>query len=125
MKIALINNLYFPYNKGGAEKIVEKQIQKLKNSGHEAFGLVLIEALACGLPVIASDLPGVRGVFEDKKQGLLIKRNNILDLQEKINYLLEDEETRQDMSIEARKLAVKKYDQNLIADKILDEFSNL
>jgi len=94
-------------------------------NSHEAFGLVLIEALACGLPVIASDLPGVRGVFEDKKQGLLIKRNNILDLQEKINYLLEDEETRQDMSIEARKLAVKKYDQNLIADKILDEFSNL
>jgi len=37
MKIALINNLYFPYNKGGAEKIVEKQIQKLKNSGHETF----------------------------------------------------------------------------------------
>lgn len=37
MKIALINNLYFPYDKGGAEKIVEKQIQKLKNSGHEVF----------------------------------------------------------------------------------------
>ncbi len=37
MKIALINNLYFPYDKGGAEKIVEKQIHKLTNSGHQVF----------------------------------------------------------------------------------------
>jgi len=94
-------------------------------NSHEAFGLVLIEALACGLPVIASDLPGVRGVFEHKKQGLLVKRNNILDLQEKIDYILENEDVRENMSVEARQLALKKYDQNLIADKILDEFSNL
>jgi glycosyltransferase involved in cell wall biosynthesis len=37
MKIALINNLYFPYDKGGAEKIVEKQIIKLKKAGHQVF----------------------------------------------------------------------------------------
>ncbi len=37
MKIALINNLYFPYDKGGAEKIVEKQIFKLKKAGHQVF----------------------------------------------------------------------------------------
>ncbi len=94
-------------------------------NSHEAFGLVLIEALACGLPVIASDLPGVRGVFDDKKEGLLVKTANILDLKEKINYLLKNEEIRQEMSIKARQLTLKKYDQNIIADKILDEFSNL
>ncbi len=37
MKIALINNLYFPYNRGGAEVIVAKQIEKLKKSGHQVF----------------------------------------------------------------------------------------
>ncbi len=37
MKIALINNLYFPYDKGGAEKIAEKQILKLKKAGHQVF----------------------------------------------------------------------------------------
>ncbi len=94
-------------------------------NSHEAFGLVLIEALACGLPVIASDLPGVRGVFNDKNEGLLVKTANILDLQEKINYLIKNENLRQEMSIKARQLALKKYDQNIIADKILDEFSNL
>jgi glycosyltransferase involved in cell wall biosynthesis len=94
-------------------------------NSHEAFGLVLIEALACGLPVIASDLPGVRGVFNHNKEGLLVKTNNILDLQEKIKYLLEHENIRENMSISARQLALKKYDQKIIADKILDEFSNL
>lgn len=94
-------------------------------NSHEAFGLVLIEALACGLPVIASDLPGVRSVFTDKQEGLLVKTNNILDLQEKIKYLLDNENVRENMSVSARQLALKKYDQNIIADKILDEFSNL
>ncbi len=94
-------------------------------NSHEAFGLVLIEALACGLPVIASDLPGVRSVFTNKQEGLLVKRNNILDLQEKINYIIENENIRENMSISARQLALKKYDQNIIADKILDEFSNI
>ena len=38
----------------------------------EAFGLVLIEAMACGRPVIASDLPGVRTVVSDGEDGLLV-----------------------------------------------------
>lgn len=92
---------------------------------HEAFGLVLIEALACGLPVIASDLPGVRSVFNNNQEGLLVRANNILDLQEKIEYLLSNEDIRENMSIAARQLALKKYDENIVADKILDEFSNL
>lgn len=37
MKIGLINNLYYPYNKGGAEEIVEKQLNELKKSGHQVF----------------------------------------------------------------------------------------
>ncbi len=94
-------------------------------NSHEAFGLVLIEALACGLPVIASNLAGVRRVFNDEKEGLLVKTNNILDLSNKIKYLLENEDIRENMSVAARQLALKKYDQNIVADKILDEFSNL
>ncbi len=37
MKIVLINNLYFPYNRGGAEAIVAEQINNLKKSGHQVF----------------------------------------------------------------------------------------
>lgn len=78
---------------------------------NEAFGLVLIEALACGVPVIASNLPGVRSVFTDK-EGLLVNPNSSNDLKEKIEYLAQHEKIRQEMAKAARKLALNKYSIN-------------
>jgi len=79
---------------------------------NEAFGLVLIEALACGVPVIASDLPGVRQVFVDHQQGLLFEPNNPSDLTKKLEFIFRNEELRRVMSLSARRLALEKYDEN-------------
>lgn len=76
---------------------------------NEAFGLVLIEALACGLPVIASDLPGVRRVFQEGQEGLLVRPGEISDLADKIDYLANNQKKRQEMAKAARKLAERKY----------------
>lgn len=89
-------------------------------NSHEAFGIVLIEALACGLPVIASRLPGVRTVFVDGKQGLYVKPQDINDLQDKINEMLEIADT---MKISARNLAEEKYDQEIVAKELLNIFN--
>lgn len=90
---------------------------------HEAFGLVLIEAMACGLPVIASDLPGVRSVFTDQVQGLTCIPSDAKDLSEKIIFLIQDENRRQKMGQAARLLAEEKYAWEKISDRMLDEFS--
>ncbi len=87
-------------------------------NSNEAFGIVIIEALASGLAVIASDLPGVRRVFENYKEGLLFEAGNIEDMQRKIKYLLENKNMRQLMSVAARDLAEKKYDSEKIKIKI-------
>jgi glycosyltransferase involved in cell wall biosynthesis len=48
----------------------------LLTSDLESFGIVLIEAMACGLPVIASDLPGIRAVVSDGEHGDLVPPGN-------------------------------------------------
>ncbi len=79
-------------------------------NNNEAFGIVLIEAMACKVAVLSSDLAGVRSVFEDGKQGLVFKTGNRDDLKSKIEYLLSNKQTLNKMGEEARILAEKKYD---------------
>lgn len=85
---------------------------------NEAFGIVLIEALACATPVIASNLPGVRNVFADNISGLRIEPKNIESLKNKLTFILKNPETRNKMSQEARILAEKKYSKEVFALKI-------
>ena len=85
---------------------------------NEAFGLVLLEAMACGVPVIASDLPGVRTVFQDRTQGLLCKPGDANDLKNKIEEILSNEEKRKEMGKEARKLALEKYSWEEVKKKL-------
>ncbi len=75
----------------------------------EAFGIVLIEAMACGLPVVASDLPGVRKVFENQKEGYLAKTGEVESLANKIGLLLRDPARREKMGVAARKKAEAEY----------------
>lgn len=89
---------------------------------NEAFGLVLIEALACGTPVIASDLPGVRRVFNNYETGLLVEPGSISDLTSKLNFILKHEEERQKMAQAARIWAEKNYDLKDMNNKLLRLF---
>lgn len=60
----------------------------------EAFGLVLVEAMALKKPVIASNLPGVRVVVENGFNGFLVKPNDVNDLSDKIILLIENKDIR-------------------------------
>lgn len=66
--------------------------------GWESFGIVLIEAMACGLPVVASDIPGYRYVVEDGVQGTLVPPGDSRALATALLELVEDESKRKAMS---------------------------
>lgn len=85
---------------------------------HEAFGLVLTEAMACGVPVIASNLPGVRRVFRDGLDGLVTETGNPDDLAKKIDELLNNETKRNTMGKSARAYAVARYSWENVGDKL-------
>ncbi len=75
----------------------------------EAFGLVLLEAMACSRPVITSNLPGVRSVFKNGKQGLLVRPGDVNDLAEKLKILLGNRKKAQAMGLAGRELVENKY----------------
>ncbi|HEX4933096.1 MAG TPA: glycosyltransferase family 4 protein [Gemmatimonadaceae bacterium] len=58
-------------------------------TGAESFGIVLVEAMAAGLPVVASDIPGYRDVARDGRESLLVAPSNADALAEGIAHLLD------------------------------------
>ncbi|MFH0955605.1 MAG: glycosyltransferase family 4 protein [Candidatus Falkowbacteria bacterium] len=84
----------------------------------EAFGLVLLEAMACSRPVVASNLPGVRSVFKSGKHGLLVRPNDINDLANKIKTILSDKKLAEKMGLAGRELVESKYTWAKVAKKL-------
>ena len=68
------------------------------SSRWEAFGLILIEAMSCGLPVVAFDCDnGPRSIITDGEDGLLVKNGDVNALAEKICWMIEHPLKRQQM----------------------------
>ena len=63
-------------------------------TGAESFGIVLVEAMAAGLPVVASNIPGYREVARDGRESLLVKPSDADALAQGIAHLLDHPEER-------------------------------
>lgn len=72
-------------------------------STREGFGMVLAEANACGKPVVAYDIEGVRDVVQSGKNGILVPQNNLNELAKAITELLSNDELCARMGEEGRK----------------------
>jgi glycosyltransferase involved in cell wall biosynthesis len=88
----------------------------------EAFGLVLLEALACGTPVVASRLPGVRTLVDEGRTGYLTTPGDVFDLAEKLARTLRESE-----QLAANTLASvrRRYGWNTIAAQLLNLYGQL
>lgn len=75
-------------------------------SEHEAWSLVLVEAMACGVPCVSMDCPnGPREIINEGETGLLAKEGDVEDFSVKIEWLMTHEKERNEMSIKAREYA--------------------
>lgn len=90
------------------EKYMESDFYVM-SSRWEGFGLVLIEAMSCGIPCVSFDCPhGPSDIIRNGEDGLLVENGNVAQLAEKICYLIEHEDIRREMGRKARE-NVKRY----------------
>jgi glycosyltransferase involved in cell wall biosynthesis len=91
------------------------------SSRFEGLSIAMIEAMACGLPIIASDAPGLREHVENEKNGLLFPSIDHKALAERILKLANDKSLRASLSLEAKNTFKTEYDmrQNILPLKKL------
>ena len=87
------------------------------NTGGESFGIVLIEAMAAGAPVVASDLPAFASVLEDGRLGRLFTNGDQTSLARTVLDTLADPETNGRAKVAAD--AVWKYDWSVVTGSII------
>jgi glycosyltransferase involved in cell wall biosynthesis len=95
---------------------------------HEGFGLAALEAMAAGVPVVASATGGLPELVEDERTGFLVPVGDVEALASRLERLLEDEALRIRMGEAARRRAVRSFSVEEMAartaavyDRLLDE----
>jgi D-inositol-3-phosphate glycosyltransferase len=76
-------------------------------SRYESFGLVAVEAMACGTPIVASRVGGLRFTIEDEVSGLLVPHSDPAELSTALRTALTDHDLRSRMRVGARQAAIR------------------
>jgi|Deesub1362B_J571_1020462.scaffolds.fasta_scaffold00014_126 glycosyltransferase involved in cell wall biosynthesis len=91
----------------------------------ELLGLVLLESMACGTPVICSDAGGIPEIVENEKTGFIVPPGDIRSLREKITYFIENIDESKRMGRNAREIVLKKYTWDVVAKRCLYAYKRL
>jgi phosphatidylinositol alpha-1,6-mannosyltransferase len=91
----------------------------------EGFGIVVLEAASYGLPVIASNLEGLKDAIKDGENGILVQEKDALLFRNQIESLLHNDEQRKQLSIQAREYVANHFDSEKIAARYIKIFERL
>jgi len=88
------------------------------NLGGESFGVILVEAMAAGAAIVASDLDAFRRVLDDGAAGILVRRGSASALAHELSQLIGDPARREKLILSGQ-LAVQDYDWAVVSARIL------
>jgi glycosyltransferase involved in cell wall biosynthesis len=113
----------------GWQKSVEKILPAFDLAVHlssnEGFGTSTIEAMACGVPVVATDVPGTRDILSGGEGGVLVPVDDMKAAMEACQAILADETLRSRLGRDGRKATVDKYDERVWENEILNFYQEV
>ena len=118
--LSVSNSVLFVGSLYGGDKLaayVDSEVYILP-SRYETFGMTVLEAYACGKPVIASDVGGLKELIVDGETGFLFEAGNFKQMAEKIVYLLNNSDKAVEIGRKARILVEEKYSIDKVVDMI-------
>jgi phosphatidylinositol alpha-mannosyltransferase len=92
--------------------------------GSESFGVVLLESMASGRPIVGTDIAGYREVVEHGVEGLLVPRGDTVALTEALRLLIENPELRREMGLRGREKA-RRFDWGGIARSVASIYDDV
>lgn len=95
------------------------------SSLYESMGYVLLEAQACGCPVVATNIGGMSEVLINGQTGYLVERNDVEGMADRISLILCDEETRKEFGKNGRELILRKFSSTVYVERIFKYYSEL
>ena len=116
-QLALEDQVIFLGKQENLEELYSISDLMLLLSQKESFGLVLLEAMACGVPCIGTNIGGIPEVIQDGETGFICELGNISDIANKAISLLEDSQLHQQFSHQSIKLAETKFKSEAIVQQ--------
>lgn len=127
LKIGLQKQIIFLgyVNRGRLIQLYQISSVLFHPSYHEGLSTVVLEAMSCGLPVVANDIPGNRTVISSGINGVLVTDKSPESMANSILKLLNDENLRINIGTAARNTIKNGYSWNKNVDKIIECYDEL
>jgi len=118
VELGLRDCFYFLGWLDDAEKLLCALDVFVSASETESFGLAIVEAMATGTAVVATETEGAQEVIEDQKTGVLAPIGNVAGIAEKVCALLADDEKRREIGANAKEAANARFSLKRMVDEI-------